>query len=134
MDNPRPYLITFPDLIYAALLSHALGILDRSLTVSFTSASFVLVAIILMIYDWYGEHWVALQRRVGSLSITLDFVALIIYFGLFFVGSQSSINFVLLLAARALRGIIINFILLRFNGDPGYRERLKSYNISSSMM
>ena len=135
VNNTHPYLISFTDLIYAALLGYSLTLLEHAVTdASLASIGFIVTAIILMIYDWYGEHWLAVQQRVGGFAIVFDFFALMIYFGLFLSGARVSGLFMPLLALRALRGIVYNCVLLSSVGDPGWRETLKSFNISSSLM
>lgn len=134
MNDNRPYIVTFTDLVYAALLSYGLDKLDQALSGNMPGSILVGYIILLMFYDWYGEHWLAVQRRVGTLSITLDIIALIIYFFLVYAGFASSIYYILLLAFRAFRGIVYNYILLKFEGNGEYKERLMSFNLSSSFM
>lgn len=133
MDSRKQFFISFTDLIYAALLGYGLQEFDKALTSRSITAAFVATAILYLIYDWYGEHSLEVNTTLGSLAIQFDFVALIIYFGLIYYSTRATEYFILLMAARAARGIAINIILLR-SGNPAYGPRLKSYNVSSSLM
>jgi ubiquinone/menaquinone biosynthesis C-methylase UbiE len=133
MKEPRPYLITFTDLIYAAWLSYALTVLHEAANNQTIGLVFIVFAIALGLYDWYGSHW-AVIHRTGTIVTLLDFVALLVYFGLVFFGSKGSIYFMLLLAMRALRGIFFDILLLQKGNKPEEAARLKSWLISSGFM
>ena len=134
MNNERSYLITFIDLLYAAIISYGLSVLHKSLENQTISSAFVIFAIVLAMHDWYGEHWVAITKKIGAISTIFDFIALMIYFGLIFFGSSSSLYFLALLAFRALRGIILNIILLTKHLISIEATRVRAWNISSIAM
>ncbi len=134
MNEDRTYIVTFTDFVYAALLAYALDKLDRAFSSPSISIGFVSFAIVLMIYDWYGTHSLATHRRIGLTSISHDFISIGLYFGLVITGAESSIYFLLLMGLRGLNGVIFNCMLLRAPGNAYRRERLKSYNLSSSFM
>jgi SAM-dependent methyltransferase len=134
MTERRQYVISFTDLVYAALLGYALQELGQTLAkADFVDSLFIVSAILYLIYDWYGEHSLEVNTTLGSLAIQFDFAALVIYFGLIYSGARASLFFSLMMALRAARGILINVVLLK-SGNPAYGPRLKSYNVSSGSM
>jgi ubiquinone/menaquinone biosynthesis C-methylase UbiE len=133
MDRRRQYVISFTDLVYAALLGYALQQLDTVLTQQPVTAGIVSTAILYLIYDWYGEHSLEVNVALASRAIQFDFMALALYFGLIYCSTRASVFFMLFMAIRAGRGIIINLVLLHV-GNPQYAPRLKSYNVSSGVM
>lgn len=133
-SSDRPYLITFTDLVYAALVSYSLPLVDRSVSSLDYTAGLLSFSVILLLYDWYGEHFVSAQRGTGTLSIVFDFVALIIYFLLLFFGARASHFWLAAFAARAARGLVMNNLLLRGSPSMEQKRKLQVWNYSSSWM
>ncbi len=131
----RPYLISFTDLIYAILIGYGISLLHNSVVKErLLGVLFVVFVLILIIYDWYGEHFLSAQVKVGVIATIFDFFALLIYFGLLFFSALSSIFLFLFLAARALRGLAINFLLLASKPSQQQEIKLKAWTISSTLM
>lgn len=133
-QNDKYYIITFTDLIYAALLAYSLTLLHSAFEeISYTTLVIVF-SVILLVYDWYGEHLIAVQRKVGTAATVFDFAAFLIYFGLLYTSAQVSYYVFLFMAIRALRGLIYNFMLMAKQPAVLERMKLKSWSISSSLM
>ena len=133
-EDTKTYIVTFTDLVYASLLAYALDKLDKALGTPSLSLAFLIGTIIFMIFDWYGDHSLSVQRRAGTIAITLDFIAMAIYFAMIYSSVHFSIYYLPLMGLRGLRGMVFNYILIKLPGQPYRVERLKSYNLSSGFM
>lgn len=140
LSQDTRYVVEFTDLIYAALLSHSLSVLnsifndDPEALEIFIDSFLVSFAIMLLIYDWYGEHFLSVHRRTGSVSVIFDFVAFLSYFGILFSANQRSSYLFLFLALRGARGLVLNYLLYFNNVNRNELGKLISWSVSSSLM
>lgn len=128
------HLITFTDLIYAALISYGLFILQSSIDMPIVNLGFATFAIMLLCYDWYGEHFLSIQVKVGGLLLFFDFISLFSYFFLLWASVNNSLFYSFVLVIRALRGLAVNVLILPKHEDILLRSKIKSYNVSSGLM
>ena len=133
--HKQPYLITFTDLIYAILIGYGISLLHSSVIEQRIPSLFLeIFVLVLLVYDWYGAHLVGTQTRAPTASAILDFTALLIYFGLFISSALLSIYLFPFLAARAARGIVLNYLVLRTLPKRPEEIKLRVWNISSGAM
>jgi hypothetical protein len=133
--EPSPHVLTFTDLIYAALSSYALPLFDSAADRRDKWAvGYLAVAAIWMFYDWYANHYFGIDANLGARNIPLDLVSFFQYAGLLYTAARTSPWVHLFLAIRGARGIAYNEIALRTGKGPRDPERLRSYNYSSGFM
>jgi hypothetical protein len=139
MTEPTPdraLVITFTDLIYASLAAYGLGLLNTALNQrNGWAVAYLAASAVWLFYDWYANHYFAIEQQLGGRNLPLDAISLAQYAGLLYTAATTSSWLFLFLTIRALRGILYNELALRHPGDGPYDpERLRSYNYSSGFM
>ncbi len=129
------HVLTFTDLIYAALAAYSISAFDIEASQRhWLAVAYLLVSVIWMFYDWYANHFFAIQEHMGAKNIPLDMVSFAQYAGLLFYSKYESPVIYIFLAIRGLRGIVYNEVALRQWHGVRDAERLRSYNYSSGFM
>ena len=131
----RAHVITFTDLVYASLASYGLPLFDAALKRGDGWAVACLgMASVWMFYDWYANHFFAVEQHLGAKNIPFDAISFFQYAGLLYASALTSPWIFFFLAIRALRGIVYNELALRRGEGPRAAARLRSYNFSSGFM
>lgn len=136
-DTPqsRTYVLTFTDLVYAALAAYGLELTATALDHhDYWAVAYLGAGGVWMFYDWYANHYFASDEDLGAKNLPIDFVGLILYAGLLYASSKTSAWLFVFLAIRGLRGIVHNEMTLRYGTGRHDVERRRSYNYSSGFM
>lgn len=131
----RTLVITFTDLIYAALAAFGLGLVGTALDHhNAWAVAYLAAGGVWLFYDWYANHYFVIEQQLGGRNIPLDAVSLAQYAGLLYAASKTSPWILFFLAIRGIRGIVYNELALRREKRLYDPERLRSYNYSSGFM
>lgn len=125
----EPFVITFTDLIYGATLGAGLSLLAAALD-EFSAVGVVLVlfSFVVLIYDWYGEHFMTVGQPIGGITIVFDAAAMMIFFLCFYWGADASVFFPLALVGIGIRGLAYDiYCLWKFELDHEQRITIQAW-------